>query len=67
MNVMIWADRHVERYGDYADAVVTPAGAWTNGDIHERSRRLAAGLVGAGVTPGDRIALWPRCAPVRRP
>src|SRR5262245_16112675 len=58
MNVMIWADRHLERYGDYADAVAVSGAAWSNGEIHERSRRLATGLMRAGVRPGDRATVW---------
>ena len=31
---------------------------WTVGALRDESRRLAAGLAGLGVAPGDRVALW---------
>nr|MDA8320572.1 AMP-binding protein [Actinomycetota bacterium] len=31
---------------------------WTYRDLHERARRLARALIGAGVAAGDRVALW---------
>ncbi|MGQ0844085.1 MAG: AMP-binding protein [Sporichthyaceae bacterium] len=48
-----------------AEAVVdVPAGKrWTYAQLHADVRRLAAGLLAAGIAPGDRVALWaPNCA-----
>ncbi|MGQ0467297.1 MAG: AMP-binding protein [Sporichthyaceae bacterium] len=47
-----------------AEAVVdVPAGRrWTYAQLHDDVRRLAAGLLAAGIRPGDRVALWaPNC------
>jgi fatty-acyl-CoA synthase len=42
------------------EALVAPAQGirWTYGELHERVRRLAAGLAGAGLEVGDRVGLW---------
>jgi fatty-acyl-CoA synthase len=48
-----------------AQAVVdVPAGRrWTYPQLNADVRRLAAGLLAAGIRPGDRVALWaPNCA-----
>ncbi|MCG7528280.1 non-ribosomal peptide synthetase [Streptomyces sp. OfavH-34-F] len=39
------------------DAVVTPATRWTYRETEELSARVAAGLVAAGLRPGQRVAL----------
>ncbi|HEX3826952.1 MAG TPA: AMP-binding protein [Sporichthyaceae bacterium] len=47
-----------------AEAVVDiPSGRrWTYPQLHADVRRLAAGLLAAGIRPGDRVALWaPNC------
>jgi fatty-acyl-CoA synthase len=47
-----------------AEAVVdVPAGRrWTYAELNADVRRLAAGLLAAGVRPGDRVSLWaPNC------
>lgn len=48
-------DRAAEAHGDQP-AVVTDEQSMTYAELHERSRRLAAGLAAAGVAPGDRVA-----------
>jgi acyl-CoA synthetase (AMP-forming)/AMP-acid ligase II len=39
-------------------AVIFDATTWTYREVHERARRLAAGLSSLGVKHGDRVALW---------
>jgi acyl-CoA synthetase (AMP-forming)/AMP-acid ligase II len=39
-------------------AVVDGDRRWSYGELDERVRRAAAGLVAAGVAPGDRVAIW---------
>jgi len=51
--------RTVDRYGR-REALVSRHQdiRWTYADFHRRVRRLAAGLLGAGLLPGDRVGLW---------
>jgi acyl transferase domain-containing protein/acyl-CoA synthetase (AMP-forming)/AMP-acid ligase II/thioesterase domain-containing protein len=58
MNVMGWADQHLDRFGDYPDAVVFGEQRWSNRAIHDDSCRLATALVDKGVRPGDRVVFW---------
>jgi acyl transferase domain-containing protein/acyl-coenzyme A synthetase/AMP-(fatty) acid ligase/thioesterase domain-containing protein len=58
MNVMTWADAHIARYGDYADALVHHEAGSSNGALHDRASRLAAALIERGLKPGDRAAIW---------
>ena len=57
MNVMAWADRHIERFGDF-EAVVDGDRVWSSCAVHDSSCRLASGLIEAGVEPGARILVW---------
>ena len=52
-------DRIAERYGD-RDALVIPHQSvrWSWRQLRERADRLAAGLLGLGLNPGDRIGIW---------
>ncbi len=52
-------DRIAERYGD-RDALVIPHQCvrWSWRQLRERADRLAAGLLGLGLHPGDRIGIW---------
>jgi len=44
------------------DRSVEPAVRLGFGELLERSRQLAAALIGAGIQPGDRVAIWaPNC------
>ncbi|MCA9779651.1 MAG: AMP-binding protein, partial [Candidatus Eremiobacteraeota bacterium] len=54
MNVALWADEHLEKYGDY-DALITGEGRWSSGELHRRSCCVAGGLVGGGLSPGTRV------------
>jgi fatty-acyl-CoA synthase len=40
------------------EAVVGGDVRWTFAELLERADRLAAGLIGLGVAPGDRVAVW---------
>src|SRR5262245_12395651 len=57
MNVMAWADRNLERFGDYT-ALVFCGRSWTSRALHDRSSRLATALLARGVAPGERVVLW---------
>ncbi|SDD07485.1 fatty-acyl-CoA synthase [Massilia sp. PDC64] len=52
-------DRIAERYPD-RDALVIPHQCvrWSWRQLRERADRLAAGLLGLGLLPGDRIGIW---------
>lgn len=52
-------DRIAERFGD-RDALVVPHQSvhWSWRQLRERADRLAAGLLGLGLHPGDRIGIW---------
>jgi fatty-acyl-CoA synthase len=53
-----------QRFGE-RDALVVPHQdvRWTYRDFDARVTRLAAGLLGLGLRPGDRIGIWsPNCA-----
>ena len=54
-----YLDRIAERYGD-RDALVIPHQCvrWSWRQLRERADRLAAGLLGLGLQPGDRIGIW---------
>ena len=56
MNVALWADRHLAKYGDY-DALVVGDRRWSSGELHRRACRVAGGLVERGLCPGDRVVL----------
>lgn len=62
--VPVWRPRTLDRIlddvaADHPDRplVVTDDLAWTYGEVRRRSERIAAGLVAAGVRPGDHVAL----------
>ncbi|MEV7009488.1 AMP-binding protein [Streptosporangium sp. NPDC051022] len=44
------------RYGE-RPALVSPSARWTYRDLDERADRLAAGLRGLGIGPGDRVVV----------
>lgn len=52
------------RFGANEALVVPSQGVrWTYTEFDERVTRLAAGLVGLGLAPGDRVGIWaPNCA-----
>jgi long-chain acyl-CoA synthetase len=58
------AERSLERHGDYESLFFE--GRWhSSGALAERAQRLAAGLAGLGVEPGDRVVvLMSNCAEV---
>ena len=45
---------------DLADhqILVTPERSFTFAELHEEVRHTAAAIIGAGVAPGDRVAVW---------
>lgn len=46
-------------HGD-AEAVVDSEVRWTYDDLHAQVRKVVGALVGTGVRPGERVALWGR-------
>ena len=55
-NLARLAEGSFERHGDYESLLFE--GTWhSSGSLAERARRLAAGLAGLGVEPGDRIVV----------
>ncbi len=55
-NLAVAAERLLERHGDHESLFFE--GVWhSSGVLHERARRLAAGLRDAGVSPGDRVVV----------
>jgi long-chain acyl-CoA synthetase len=55
-NLAVAAERLLERHGDHESLFFE--GVWhSSGRLHERARRLAAGLRDAGVAPGDRVVV----------
>jgi fatty-acyl-CoA synthase len=51
-----WLDECADEYGS-RPFVLSDTAALTYRDVAEESRRLAAGLVGLGVRPGDRVGM----------
>ncbi len=52
-------DRTVARCGDRPALVVHQQGInWTWAELAEQVEAFAAGLVGLGLQPGDRIGIW---------
>lgn len=56
MNVALWADRHLAKYGDY-EALLIGDRRWSSSQLHQRSCRVAGGLVERGLNPGDSVVL----------
>ncbi len=52
------------RWPDHEALVVRHQGIrWTYEELHERAADIAAGLLGMGLEPGDRVGIWsPNCA-----
>ena len=49
----------VERFGELDAMVDLPSGArWTYRELHVAVRRLASGLLRAGIVAGDRVGIW---------
>ena len=56
MNLAVLAEGSLDRLGDHRSLVFE--GSWhTAGALHAQAVRLAAGLVGVGVRPGDRVVV----------
>jgi fatty-acyl-CoA synthase len=52
-------DRVVERWGDEEALVVRHQGVrWSYRELQDRVNEFAAGLIGLGLEPGDRIGIW---------
>jgi fatty-acyl-CoA synthase len=52
-------DRVVERWGDRMALISRHQGVrWTYGELREKSREFAAGLLSLGFEPGDRLGIW---------
>ena len=50
---------HAAREFGSAPALVDPdAGQWTYQQLHDEVRRVARALIGHGLGPGDRLAVW---------
>ena len=47
-----------EQMPDEVFAVFANGDEWTYGELHQRVRRLAAGLASTGVAQGDHVAVW---------
>ena len=67
MNVAVFADRAMERFGDY-DSVVGvslsgPDTTHSSGDLHRTSLRLSSALQRLGVQPGERVVVMIPNAP----
>jgi acyl-CoA synthetase (AMP-forming)/AMP-acid ligase II len=50
-------DRMAFDYADHA-AVITDDRCFTFAELHDEVRRTGAAIAGAGVAPGDRVAIW---------
>ncbi len=50
-------DRMAFDYADHA-AVITDDRYFTFAELHDEVRRTGAAIAGAGVAPGDRVAIW---------
>jgi fatty-acyl-CoA synthase len=57
-------DRTVSRFGGHLALVDVPDGRrWTYAELAAEVDALALGLLGAGITKGDRVGIWaPNCA-----
>ena len=52
-------DRTVARWGDRPALIVRSQGVrWTYSDLAARAEAFAAGLLGLGVQPGERVGIW---------
>jgi len=64
MNLAELAEQKIAKFGEYTSLVFDDV-EYTNAQMHEKSRRLAGGLKGLGIKPGDRvIVLLPNCPEV---
>ena len=50
-------DRMAAQFAGH-QAVVTPQRSFTFAELREEVRRVAAAIAGAGVSPGERVAIW---------
>ena len=57
LNLARLAEAAFERHGDY-DSLQFDGRRYRSGELHERARRVAAGLTGLGVAPGDRVVVF---------
>jgi long-chain acyl-CoA synthetase len=56
-NLALLAEQAFERHGDY-ESLWFEGRSHRSGELHERARRLAAGLTALGVAPGDRVVVF---------
>ncbi|WP_137816838.1 class I adenylate-forming enzyme family protein [Gandjariella thermophila] len=55
-NLARQADRQLDRHGDY-DSLFFEGAWYSSGWLADRAARLATGLIGQGVGPGDRVVI----------
>src|SRR5215470_4520701 len=56
MSVARWEFEHVREFAPEI-GLICGERAWTNAELHARSRRFAAALLRLGIEPGDRVAI----------
>ena len=56
MNLAVLGERNLERFGEYVSLVFEET-EFTNAQLLDRASRLATGLAGLGIEPGDRVGV----------